>query len=145
MVSVWATKNHLSLGQQVVAAKSKESTAIPQLLELVEIAGGRVTIEAMGCQKQIAAKIREHGADYGLAVKLNQGCLYADVAGAFVEAVAQDFVGVEHDQDETEQSGHGRGERRTYYPLPVQARVRDKGVGRPNPLRGRPEGTPDRR
>ena len=126
MVSVWATKNQLSLGQQAVAAKSNEITAIPQLLELVEIAGGLVTIDAMGCQKQIAAKIRAHGADYVLAVKLNQGRLYADVAGAFREALAQDFVGVAHDQYATEQTGHGRVEYRTYYTLPVQDRVRDQ-------------------
>ncbi len=126
VVSVWATKNHLSLGHQAVAAKSNEITAIPQLLELVEVAGGLVTIDAMGCQKQIATKIREQGADYVLAVKLNQGRLYADVAGAFREAMAQDFVGVAHDQYETEQSGHGRVEYRTYYTLPVQDRVRDQ-------------------
>jgi predicted transposase YbfD/YdcC len=126
MVSVWATKNHLSLGQRVVAAKSNEITAIPQLLELVEIAGGLVTIDAMGCQKKIAVKIREHGADYVLAVKLNQGRLYEDVAGAFREAMAKDFVGVEHDQYATEQREHGRVEYRTYYTLPVQDRVRDQ-------------------
>jgi predicted transposase YbfD/YdcC len=124
MVSVWATKNQLCLGQRVVAAKSNEITAIPQLLDLVELAGGLVTIDAMGCQKQIAAKIRDHGADYVLAVKLNQGRLYRDVAGAFREAMEQDFVGIEHDQYMTEERGHGRVEYRTYYTVPVQDRIR---------------------
>ena len=72
MVSVWATKNQLCLGQRRGAAKSNEIRAIPQLLDLVELAGGLVTIDAMGCQRQIAAKIRDRGADYVLAVKLNQ-------------------------------------------------------------------------
>ena len=124
MVSVWATKNQLCLGQRRVAAKSNEITAIPQLLDLVELAGGLVTIDAMGCQRQIAAKIRDRGADYVLAVKLNQRRLYEDVAGAFREAMEQDFVGIEHDQYTTEECGHGRVECRTYYTLPVQDRVR---------------------
>ena len=64
MVSVWATQNHLSLGKIVVDAKSNEITAIPKLLELVEISGGLVTIDAIGCQKKSAGKIREEGADY---------------------------------------------------------------------------------
>ena len=64
MGSVWATQNHLSLGQIVVDAKSNEITAIPKLLALVEISGGLVTIDAIGCQKKSAGKIREEGADY---------------------------------------------------------------------------------
>ena len=61
MVSAWATANHISLGQVVVDAKSNEITAIPKLLEMLEIAGSLVTIDAMGCQKEIAAQIREQG------------------------------------------------------------------------------------
>ena len=91
---MWATQNHLSLGQKtVVGTKSNEITAIPKLLELVEISGGLVPIDAMGCQKKIAAKIREQGADYVLAVKQNQGQLYADVSSAFVAAMEEDFAG----------------------------------------------------
>lgn len=125
MVSVWATQNHLALGQTVADAKSNEITAIPQLLELVEISGGLVTIDAMGCQKQIAQKIREQGADYILAVKQNQGRLYDDVSSAFMAAMEEDFVGWEHDIYTSEETGHGRWERRTYYTLPVQEWVRD--------------------
>ena len=126
LVSVWATQNQLCLGQRAVAVKSNEITAIPQLLEVVELAGGVVTIDAMGCQKQIAAKIREREADYVLAVKRNQGRLYEDVTGAFREAMEQDFADLEYDQYTTAERGHGRVEYRTYYTLPVQNRVRDR-------------------
>ncbi len=125
MVSVWATQNQLSLGQTVVETKSNEITAIPKLLELVEISGGLVTIDALGCQKKIAAKIREQGADYVLAVKQNQGRLYEDGSSAFVAAMEEDFVEWEHDTSLSEETGHGRFERRTYYTLPVQEWVRD--------------------
>jgi predicted transposase YbfD/YdcC len=125
MVSVWATQNHLSLGQVAVDAKSNEITAIPKLLELVEISGGLGTIDALGCQKKIAGKIREQGADYVLAVKQNQGRLYDDVSSVFVAAMEEDFVGWEHDIYMSEERGHGRFERRTYYTLPVQEWVRD--------------------
>ena len=116
-VSVWATQNHISLGQTVVEAKSNEITASPKLLELVEISGGLVPSDAMGCQKKIAAKIRDEGADYLLAVKQNQGRLYADVSRTFVAAMEEDFVGWEHETYLSEETGHGRFERRTYYNL----------------------------
>ncbi len=69
LVSAWATANHISLGQVVVDAKSNEITAIPKLLELIEISGALVTIDAMGRQTEIAAKIVEAEADYCLAAK----------------------------------------------------------------------------
>lgn len=69
LVSAWSTANHLSLGQVAVAEKSNEITAIPQLLELLDVKGAFVSIDAMGCQKEIAAKIRERGGDYVLTVK----------------------------------------------------------------------------
>ena len=72
MVSIWATANHLSLGSTVVDEKSNEITAIPRLLELIDVSGALVTIDAMGCQKEIAGKILQAGADYVLAVKDNQ-------------------------------------------------------------------------
>ena len=81
MVSAWATENKLSLGQVVVDEKSNEITAIPQLLELLEISRALVTIDAMGCQKEIAEVIREHKGDYILAVKRNQPTLYEQVRG----------------------------------------------------------------
>ena len=76
MVSAWATANHISLGQVVVDEKSNEITAIPKLLELLELSGCLVTIDAMGCQTEIAEKIVEGKADYVLAVKANQPTLH---------------------------------------------------------------------
>src|SRR3954452_19157601 len=75
MVSAWATANHLTLGQVVVDAKSNEITAIPKLLELLDVSGCLVTIDAMGCQAEIAGKIIEGKADYVLAAKGNQPTL----------------------------------------------------------------------
>ena len=75
MVSAWATANHISLGQVVVDEKSNEITAIPKLLEMLEISGSLVTIDAMGCQTEIAEKIVDAEADYVLAVKENQPTL----------------------------------------------------------------------
>src|SRR3954452_20992550 len=79
LVSAWATQNHLTLGQVAVADKSNEITAIPRLLELLELSGAIVTIDAMGCQKDIARQIREGGGHYVLAVKNNQERLLEDV------------------------------------------------------------------
>ena len=76
MVSAWASENTLSLGQVVVDEKSNEITAIPELLGLLDVSGALVTIDAMGCQKEIAAQIRQGGGDYVLAVKQNQPTLY---------------------------------------------------------------------
>lgn len=76
MVSAWATANHISLGQVVVDAKSNEITAIPKWLEILDISGSLVTIDAMGCQTKIAEKILEGGGDYVLAVKDNQPTLH---------------------------------------------------------------------
>ena len=75
MVSAWATANCISLGQVVVDAKSNEITAIPKLLEILDLSGCLVTIDAMGCQTEIAAAIVAGGADYVLAVKDNQPTL----------------------------------------------------------------------
>ena len=79
LVSAWAGANHLSLGQVAVDDKSNEITAIPRLLELLDLSGALVTIDAMGCQKEIAAKIVQGGGDYVLAVKDNQPHLLEDI------------------------------------------------------------------
>jgi predicted transposase YbfD/YdcC len=76
MVSAWATANHIAMGQVVTDAKSNEITAIPKLLEMLEIQGCLVTIDAMGCQKEIAQKVVQAKADYVLAVKGNQAKLH---------------------------------------------------------------------
>ena len=112
MVSAWATENKLSLGQVVVDEKSNEITAIPNLLDLLEIAGALVTIDAMGCQREIAAKIRDRKADYILAVKQNQPKLYERVEAAIGEALEGDAEAL--DEHKTVEKGHGRQETRTY-------------------------------
>jgi predicted transposase YbfD/YdcC len=114
LVSAWATASHLSLGQVAVDSKSNEITAIPQLLELLDVHGALVTIDAMGCQKAIAAKIRERGGDYLLTVKDNQPTLLEDIQTCFTMALDANLVGVQHDQYTTEERGHGRIERRSY-------------------------------
>jgi predicted transposase YbfD/YdcC len=112
MVSAWSTENKLSLGQVVVGEKSNEITAIPQLLDVLEVAGALVTIDAMGCQREIAGKIRDRGADYVLAVKQNQPGLYQRVVAAIDEALEQDAAAI--DEHKTVEKGHGRRETRTY-------------------------------
>ena len=115
MVSAWACENQLVLGQVKVDDKSNEITAIPELLEMLEIAGCIVTTDAMGCQTEIAAKIIEKEADYVLAVKGNQGNLQADLVKYFDWALADQFQQTVYSQDETTDGGHGRIEiRRTY-------------------------------
>ena len=83
MVSAWATNNNLVLGQVKVSEKSNEITAIPKLLELIAVKGCTVTIDAMGCQQEIARKIIEQEADYILAVKENQKQLHQDIVDEF--------------------------------------------------------------
>jgi predicted transposase YbfD/YdcC len=112
MVSAWATENKLSLGQVVVDEKSNEITAIPALLEVLELSGAIVTIDAMGCQKEIAAKIRERGGDYVLAVKQNQPTLYERVCEAIDAGLERDAEQI--DEHCTDERGHGRREVRTY-------------------------------
>src|SRR5262249_5640497 len=79
LVSAWATGQHLALGQVAVEGKSNEITAIPRLLELLDLRGALVTIDAMGCQKEIAAQVVAGGGDYVLTVKENQGRLLEDI------------------------------------------------------------------
>jgi predicted transposase YbfD/YdcC len=112
MVSAWAAENKLSLGQVVVSEKSNEITAIPELLQLLDISGAVVTIDAMGCQREIAERIRDGGGDYALAVKQNQPKLYEQVEGAISEALDGDTE--DFDEYQTIENGHGRQETRTY-------------------------------
>jgi predicted transposase YbfD/YdcC len=114
IVSAWASEQHLSLGQVVVDDKSNEITAIPQLLELLDVQGALVTIDAMGCQKAIAKKIVDAGADYVLAVKDNQPHLLEDIQESIAKALDNGRAGVEYETYVTETQGHGRKETRTY-------------------------------
>src|SRR5512135_2918084 len=95
IVSAWAVENHLTLGQVATDAKSNEITAIPELLELLDLEGAVVTIDAMGCQKEIAADIVGEGGQYVLAVKENQPHLYEDIERAFDEVLERGEAGVD--------------------------------------------------
>jgi predicted transposase YbfD/YdcC len=121
MVSAWASENKLSLGQVVVSEKSNEITAIPELLGLLDVSGALVTIDAMGCQKEIAELIREGGGDYVLAVKQNQPSLYEQVEEAIDAGLEQDAAAL--DEHRTVETGHGRREIRTYAIFPAPEAV----------------------
>jgi predicted transposase YbfD/YdcC len=115
MVSAWASENQMVLGQVKVDEKSNEITAIPELLRMLEIAGCIVTIDAMGCQTEIAEKIREKEADYVLSVKGNQGNLYADLVGYFDWALEDKFKQTSYTTYESIDGEPGRIEVRRYY------------------------------
>ena len=108
MVSAWASANRLVLGQVKVDEKSNEITAIPQLLEALEVAGCIVTIDAMGCQTDIAEKIIERGAEYVLALKENQGNLYEDVERLFADLEDSQYKAYAFDYEKTVNKDHGR-------------------------------------
>lgn len=112
MVSAWSSENGLVLGQEKTAEKSNEITAIPQLLDVLELKGCIVTIDAMGCQTAIAKKIIQKKADYVLALKGNQGNLYSEVSEYFKIALTENFKGVTHDYFDEYDAGHGRVEYR---------------------------------
>jgi len=119
MVSAWATANHISLGQVVVDEKSNEITAIPKLLEILELSGALVTIDAMGCQTEIAQQIVAANADYCLAVKGNQPTLHEGIVKFFDEHLEDDFARVSVRRHETKEKGHGRQETRYYFICPI--------------------------
>jgi predicted transposase YbfD/YdcC len=114
LVSAWASAQHLSLGQVAVDAKSNEITAIPALLELLELNGALVTIDAMGCQKAIAQQIVDQGGHYALVVKDNQEHLRDDIQQIFRQAFDSAFAGLDYDTYRTSERGHGREEYRCY-------------------------------
>lgn len=118
-VSAWSTKHSLTLGQVATAAKSNEITAIPKLLQLIDVEGAVVTIDAMGCQTEIAAEIQAAGADYVLALKDNHPTLAAEVAAAFEEhlesPVAEQGPGYCHQKE----TGHGRTVERDVFAIPA--------------------------
>ena len=127
MVSAWATANHISLGQVVVDQKSNEITAIPKLLELLDVSGCLVTIDAMGCQAEIAGQIIEGKADYVLAVKANQPTLHGGIVEYFLDHMEDDFARVKVSRHETKEHGHGRDEHRTYLVCDVPDDLPDRG------------------
>ncbi len=128
LVSAWATANGISLGQVAVDAKSNEITAIPQLLELLDLKDCVVTIDAAGCQKEIAAKIVAKDADYVLALKDNQPTLHGQVAESFLEQFeVDDPKGKLRCHREVEKS-HGRTETRETFVLPAPKKLTATGT-----------------
>jgi predicted transposase YbfD/YdcC len=113
MVSAWASAQHLVLGQVKVDAKSNEITAIPALLEALSLQGAVVTIDAIGCQTEIARTIVEKGGEYVLALKDNQPNLMADVALLFEDAHQSRLGAPQTKQAQRIEKGHGRIETRT--------------------------------
>jgi predicted transposase YbfD/YdcC len=112
MVSAWATENELVLGQWAVDAKSNEITALPRLLDLLNIAGCTITIDAMGTQREIARKIIEKKGHYLLAVKDNQPRLHQKVTSLLNDAVLDGFHGMSYGVCDEVAGGHGRTETR---------------------------------
>ena len=112
LVTAWATESGLTLGQIACEEKSNEITAIPQLLELLNLKGCTVTIDAMGCQKNIAEQIRAQQGHYVLALKGNQSGLEEDMRQLYEDHIDTDFAGLKHQAHETKETGHGRQEQR---------------------------------
>jgi hypothetical protein len=128
MVSAWASENKPSLGQVVVDERSNEITAIPALLRLLDVSGASVTIDAMGCQKEIAGLIREGKGDYVPAVKQNQPTPYEQVEEAIGAGPEQGTA--DPDEHRTIETGHGRQEARTYVVFPAPETVDPDGAWR---------------
>ena len=120
LVSAWATENHISLGQVQTEEKSNEITAIPELLRLLDVSGCIVTIDAMGCQREIAHQIVQQQADYILAVKENQPKLHERVQHLFAYARGTKFQHVAHTHHATYSKDHGREEKRQCWAIGVE-------------------------
>jgi predicted transposase YbfD/YdcC len=128
VVSAWATRQSLALGQVAVAGKSNEITAIPRLLELLDLKGALVTLDAMGCQKAIAEKIVAGGGDYVLTVKENQEHLLDDIQTTVVKALDGELPAAVVHEHTTSERGHGRREQRSYVVIHHVAGIRDRGL-----------------
>jgi predicted transposase YbfD/YdcC len=115
MASAFATEAKLVLGQQKTSEKSNEITAIPKLLDLLDVDGAIITIDAMDTQKKIAKKIRERGADYVLALKGNYSTLHDDISLFLSSEIKKQDNDCIVSRNEENDNGHGRVERRTCY------------------------------
>jgi predicted transposase YbfD/YdcC len=128
LVSAWASANGLTLGQLAVDAKSNEVTAIPQLIELLQLKDCVVTIDAAGCQKEVAERIIGKGADYVLALKENQPTLYAQVADYFLDYFETDNADGQVRHHRQVEAGHGRTETRETFVAPLPKGRMDTGA-----------------
>src|SRR3954471_4028245 len=115
LVSAWATEQGIALGQVATDAKSNEITAIPQLLDQIDLAGTLITIDAMGCQKDIVEQIVDGGGDCVIAVKDNQPKLAAAIEGFFLDHLGRDLEDLRYRSHETRDEGHGRIDERSYF------------------------------
>jgi predicted transposase YbfD/YdcC len=121
LVSAWATQHGVVLGQVATEDHSNEITAIPQLLQVLDLRGATVTIDAMGCQKEIARQVRDQGADYVLAVKENQKGLAEAVEWQMRRHHAQEAPRSKY---QTCEKNHGRTDQRTYTAMPAPTPVK---------------------
>jgi len=128
LVSAWATRNGLTLGQVAADGKSNEITAIPQLIDLLDLKGCVVTIDAMGCQKDIAARIVAKEADYVLALKENQPALYEEVTGHFAQQFDEPSATGKMRHLRQVETSHGRTETRDTYVVPAPQALAATGV-----------------
>lgn len=119
LVSAWATANGLTLGQVAAGAQSNEVTAIPRLIEMLDLKGCVVTIDAAGCQKEIAAQIVAKEADYVLALKENHPTLYEQVSEYFLEQLEEEGSGRKLRHHREAEEGHGRSEARETFVAPA--------------------------
>jgi len=119
MVSAWANKNQMVLGQRKVDGKSNEITAVPELLKQLDITDCIITIDAMGCQRKIANQIKEQTADYVLAVKDNQKKLHQAMKKTFEFAEKKNYEAMVYSEHEIVEGDHGRIETRRYVALPL--------------------------
>jgi predicted transposase YbfD/YdcC len=115
IVSAWASEEGIALGQVATDAKSNEITGIPQLLGQIELAGTLITIDAMGCQKEIVRQVVTGGGDCVIAVKENQPRLSAAVQMFFSDHLERDLEDLRYRYHETLDEGHGRIDERSYY------------------------------
>jgi predicted transposase YbfD/YdcC len=123
LVNAWAARGGISLGQLATAEKSNEITAIPKLLDQIDVSNGVVTIDAAGCQREIAAKVIDGGGDYVLALKGNQATLHEAVRDYIVLHMENDFADVPARKYEEFVKGHGREDTLVYYQLPIPSEL----------------------
>jgi len=123
LVSAWSIENGVSLGQLATEAKSNEITAIPELIDNIDVSGAIVTIDAAGCQKNIAAQIIDAGGDFIFSLKGNQGNLCKAVQKWFLDHMANGFVDAMVRTYQEVVTGHGRTDVLTYYHCKVPASI----------------------
>ena len=131
LVSAWASEHGLALGQVATEEKSNEITAIPELIDRIDVKGAIVTIDAMGCQKAIAKKIVDAKGDYVLAVKDNQPKLHEAIKGLFSDERQGELLKMPHRKHQTSEKGHGRSDERCYVlaKIPRNSLLKDQWPG----------------